>query len=85
MLMKPTLPPLSKQAQELKCGHYEHYKGGLYDVLAVARDSADLTEYVVYRALYGDHLTWIRPVSEFCEAIEIHGKIVPRFRRIEKE
>lgn len=81
-MSRPAIPPLSPEAQKIKLGIYEHYKGGKYEVLAVARDSEDMQEYVVYRTQFPPHDTWIRPVDEFCEVIELQGKIVPRFRLI---
>ena len=43
-------------------GKYRHFKGGLYEVIGVARHSETLEEMVVYRALYGDGGLWVRPV-----------------------
>ena len=74
-----TLMPLSQQAQELKKGIYEHYKGLPYQVLAVARHSEDLEEYVVYQALYGEYAIWIRPLEMFLEMVTYNGHVVPRF------
>jgi len=49
-------------------GVYRHYKGGLYLVEDVAIHSEDLSEYVVYRPLYGDSdKLWIRPSDMFLE------------------
>lgn len=77
-----TLPPLSQEAKALKLGFYEHYKGMRYRVLSVARHSETLEEHVVYQALYGDQLVWVRPLKMFVETITKEGKTVPRFRYI---
>lgn len=60
-------------------GIYVHYKGGLYEVLGVARHSESEEALVVYRALYGDYGLWVRPLEMFCETVEVQGEPVPRF------
>jgi hypothetical protein len=74
-------PKLSKAAQQLKLGTYEHYKGNRYEVLGVAFHSETLEELVVYRAEYGDRRLWIRPLAMFVEKVEMSGKRVPRFAK----
>lgn len=64
---------------ELKLGRYKHFKGGEYEVLGVAKHSETGEELVVYRALYGEHELWLRPVSMFCESVLVNGKKVQRF------
>ena len=71
--------------KELKLGIYEHYKGNRYEVIGVAKHSETLGELAVYRALYGEHGLWVRPLDMFMENVEIGGKEVPRFRLIEKQ
>lgn len=63
----------------VKQGIYKHYKGNLYQVLAIARHSETLDEMVVYQALYGDYGTWVRPLVMFEEEIDFEGKKQPRF------
>lgn len=63
----------------LKIGKYRHYKGNEYEVLGVARHSETLEELVVYRALYGEHGLWVRPLAMFSETVTMDGKEVPRF------
>lgn len=60
-------------------GIYKHYKGNLYQVLALARHSETLEELVVYQTLYGEKSTWVRPLKMFLETIEISGHPTPRF------
>jgi hypothetical protein len=73
------LPPFSLQAKSLARGIYKHYSGKTYQVLGIGRHSETLEEYVIYKALYDDGDLWIRPLSLFCECVEIDGKDVPRF------
>lgn len=64
-------------------GRYRHYKGQDYEVLGTAKHSETEEEFVVYRALYGERGLWIRPVAMFSEMIQVEGKQVPRFLRLE--
>ncbi len=66
----------------LPAGRYRHYKGGLYDVVGLARHSETLEPMVVYRALYGFHGLWVRPAAMFQETVVIEGVTQPRFAPI---
>ena len=63
----------------VKKGIYQHFKGQRYEVLDVARHSETGEEHVVYRALYGDHGLWLRPLTMFMESVERDGISVQRF------
>lgn len=63
----------------LKKGVYRHYKNYYYEVINVATHTETMEEFVVYRALYGEELVWIRPLSMFVETVVINEKNVPRF------
>jgi len=67
----------------LEPGVYEHYKGNRYEVLMVARHSETEEEFVVYRQLYGDGGMWVRPLAMFLDSVEVGGRVVPRFRRMD--
>ncbi len=64
----------------LRPGRYRHYKGSDYEVLGVARHSETMEALVVYRALYGEHGLWVRPLAMFQETVERDRVAVPRFR-----
>ncbi|MBI5153157.1 MAG: DUF1653 domain-containing protein [Parcubacteria group bacterium] len=64
---------------EIELGIYEHYKGNRYEVIGVAKHSETLEEMVVYRALYGEHHTWVRPLAMFLEHVDVWGNKIPRF------
>ncbi len=63
----------------VKVGTYRHFKGGRYEVIALAKHSESLESMVVYRALYGDGQVWVRPASMWNEEVEYEGKTVKRF------
>ena len=68
----------------LQLGKYRHYKGFEYEVLGTAKHSETLEEMVVYRALYGDYGTWVRPLKMFQETVVVNGRQLPRFSKIEE-
>ena len=70
--------------QDIKLGKYRHFKGNEYEVLHIAKNSENLEETVVYRALYGDKEVWVRPASMWNETVERDGKIYQRFTYIEE-
>lgn len=63
-------------------GVYRHYKGNLYEVVGLARHSETLEDMVVYKALYGEHGTWVRPACMWQNPIESGGGTVKRFEYI---
>ena len=70
----------------IETGIYRHFKGGRYEVIAIAKHSETLEEMVVYRALYGDRGLWVRPASMWSETVSHEGQTVSRFTSIaEKE
>ena len=69
--------------EEVKLGKYRHFKGGEYEVVAIALHSETQEEMVVYRALYGEGKTWVRPKSMWNEIVERDGKIYKRFTFVE--
>lgn len=65
--------------QALTIGRYRHYKGGEYDVVAVATHSETGESLVVYRCLSDEGSWWVRPLSMFTENVAVDGKELPRF------
>lgn len=49
---------------------YKHFKGDLYLVEDIAINSETNEKYVVYRALYGDNLLYIRPYDMFISEVD---------------
>jgi hypothetical protein len=64
-------------------GKYRHYKGNLYEVIDTVRHSETRETLVLYKALYGDQGLWVRPLAMFREDVEIGGRRVPRFEKVE--
>lgn len=71
--------------ESIKPGLYRHFKGGIYEVLFVAKNSETLEDMVVYRANYGEHGVWVRPLSMWNETVERNGKTFKRFEYIGEE
>lgn len=70
------------KAQVTIGGRYMHYKQLSYKVLTIALREEDNEPCVIYQAEYGDKVTWIRPISSWVEAVEVHGKKVTRFAKL---
>lgn len=68
-------------------GIYEHYKGGKYRVLGIARNRDTAEEFVLYEPLYEtpEGRFWVRPVSNWLEFVEVAGKTQARFKFISSE
>ena len=49
---------------------YKHFKGKLYKVHFIARDSETNEEVVVYEALYDKHIMWTRPYDMFNSKVD---------------
>jgi cyclomaltodextrinase / maltogenic alpha-amylase / neopullulanase len=75
---------LTERAMSVKPGVYKHYKGECYRVLTVAVHSESLQEVVVYQAMYGKQITWVRPLAMFLEKVIVDGKEKPRFAYIDQ-
>jgi len=63
----------------MQLGLYRHFKGGLYEVIGIARHSETLEELVIYKSLK-DQSLWVRPLSMWNERIEKEGKIYVNIR-----
>ena len=66
---------------------YRHFKGKLYQVKMIARDSETQQEMVVYQAMYAPFAYWVRPLADFLGEVD-HKKYPDvtqklRFRKVE--
>lgn len=69
---------------KIKLGLYEHFKGGKYRVIGVAKHSETLEDIVVYEALYENPRSklWVRPFENFIGYKELNGEKIKRFKFI---
>lgn len=59
---------------------YRHYKGNLYEYIGECLHSETPEEMVIYKALYGEGKTWVRPKEMFFEDVTLaDGSVVKRF------
>lgn len=61
---------------------YRHYKGNLYQIVAIATHTETEEEMVVYQALYGEFKYFVRPLSMFMEKVKINGQNISRFELV---
>ena len=78
---------MNNKYPDFQCGIYEHYKGGLYQVLGVGAHSETDEKFVVYVSLTGAHLPGprirVRPLHLFFDDVEwSSGERAPRFRYV---
>lgn len=81
------MPTIQVKAMDIELGLYQHYKGKLYEVIAVAKHSETLEKMIVYKALYqndGENM-WVRPLNMFIETIVVNGVEVKRFLKKDPE
>lgn len=64
-------------------GKYRHYKGNEYELLGVGTHTETDEKLVIYKALYAPHEIWVRPFDMFFETVEVNGKTIPRFEKID--
>jgi hypothetical protein len=65
-------------------GKYRHYKQPhqYYIVTGHVIMESDDTAGIVYRAEYGERITFVRPLASWLEKVEYDGKAVSRFQRV---
>ncbi len=61
---------------------YKHYKGNRYKIIEIAKHSETLEDMVIYKALYGEGVVWVRSKTMFEENVLVDGVGTPRFEKI---
>ena len=79
----------ASQINQIQAGQlYQHYKGRIYKIIALARHSEDSHSImVIYQAQYvcdtfGPNPIWARPVEMFRDIVFKDGKKQKRFNKI---
>ena len=67
----------------ISLGIYRHYKGNLYEVVRFAVHSETLEDMVIYKPLYGEGKTWVRPLVMWNESVDVNGEAVERFKLVD--
>ncbi len=67
--------------KDVKIGKYKHFKGGIYEVIGVAKNSETLEEFVIYKNSKNE--LWARPKQMFLEKIIIDRREIPRFEYVD--
>ncbi len=65
--------------------YFQHFKGGLYKLLLIAKDSETLEPVVVYQAMYENSEIWIRAGKSFFSWVNCNGEEVPRFKELTQD
>jgi len=58
---------------------YTHYKGGEYEVIALAIKEDTLEPLIIYRSSQQDNTVWARTYTNWSETVEIAGQKIKRF------
>ncbi len=62
-------------------GEYQHYRGGVYKVLHIAKHSETADDVVVYQNVKTGDI-WVRPLAMWNEEVKFDGKWVRRFTQV---
>ena len=58
---------------------YQHYKGNIYKLVAIAKHTESGEKQVVYQDVSDSSKVWVTPCERFIESVEHNGVKQPRF------
>lgn len=64
---------------DVKLGRYQHFKGTIYRVITIARDTTTLENVVIYFNTSNPELVWARKETEFLSPKIVDGVKYVRF------
>lgn len=70
----------TKEEITMITGTYQHYKGGIYEVLGVGKQSETMEDLVLYKGQDGK--LWARPKELFNGYALVNGEQIKRFVKI---
>ncbi len=71
---------LAAAAKQVTVGaEYMHYKQQRYQVTGLAVLESTSEVCVLYQALYGDYLNFVRPLADWLATVEWEGRVISRF------
>lgn len=76
---------LSTAKRQVEVGaKYKHYKSDdmIYEVKDIVIQEVDNEPCVIYKALYGNRITFSRTVKVWLETVDFEGKLSPRFTKL---
>jgi hypothetical protein len=83
--MSKRVPHEQLSVPEITPGIYRHYKGDHYEVINTGLDTETLEPVVIYKPLYDTPVPlWVRPFALFMDKVEIEGKMVERFMKVDE-
>jgi hypothetical protein len=73
-------------------GKYRHYRGGIAEIICIAKHTESVEDLVVYKYEYAPDDTihdfhypfWARPKGMFFDEVEVNGEMVSRFTSMEE-
>ena len=67
----------------IKLGNYRHFKGNIYKVTAIAKNSETGEKFVVYHLVDAPDDIWVRPLAMWNETVERDGQTFLRFTELD--
>lgn len=53
-----------------KATSFKHFKGNIYKIVCLAKDSEDLNDYVIYQGQYENKPIWTRKATDFFSEVD---------------